>query len=176
MDTEGSHTQESEFAHSPWVDMGSFPHTQQHSPPLDYHGFGYGVVPLDSAYGVSIPPPYASLPLTLPSSSWPSQLTPQSQYPEGSVPPEPIPPPPPHPPSTVSPPPPAPPVRKSSTSSSTPRRTLTDEDRRRMCLYHEEHKTAKQTDIGGKIHILYSLGQNSQTDIFRIALFGVERR
>ena len=27
---------------------------------------------------------------------------------------------------------------------------LTDEDRRNMCLYHEENKTAKQTDIGGK--------------------------
>lgn len=36
----------------------------------------------------------------------------------------------------------------------TPRRTLTDEDRRRMCVYHEEHKTAKQTDIGGKRYIL----------------------
>jgi hypothetical protein len=42
------------------------------------------------------------------------------------------------------------PVRKTSTGGSTPRRTLTDEDRRQMCLYHEENKTAKQTDIGGK--------------------------
>lgn len=162
MDAEGSHPQESEFAQSPWVDMGGFPHTQAHSPPLDYHGFGYGVLPLDPAYGVSIPPPYASLPLTLPSNTWPSMLTPQSQFPEGSVPPVPIPPT-----STVSPPAPAPPPRKSSTSSSTPRRTLTDDDRRRMCLYHEEHKTAKQTDIGGELplyshHMRLGLTSSSQ--------------
>ncbi|KAH8422703.1 uncharacterized protein LDX57_000457 [Aspergillus melleus] len=150
MDTESSHGQDSDFAQSPWVDMGGFS-PSQHSPPLDYHGFGYGVMPLDSAYDVSIPPPYASLPLTLPSSTWPSMLTP-GQYAEAGLPPVPIQP-------SVTPaapiPPPPPPPRKASTSSSTPRRTLTDDDRRRMCLYHEENKTAKQTDIG--------------------ALFGVER-
>ncbi|PLN84410.1 hypothetical protein BDW42DRAFT_39635 [Aspergillus taichungensis] len=150
MDTESSHSQDNDFAQSPWVDMGGF-HPAQQSPPLDdYHGFPYGVIPLDSAYGVTIPPPYASLPLTLPSNTWPSMLTNhQSHFPEGGLPPVPIPP------SSVSPVTPIPPPRKSSTSSSTPRRTLTDEDRRRMCLYHEENKTAKQTDIG--------------------ALFGVER-
>ncbi|KAF2195583.1 CenpB-DNA-bind-domain-containing protein [Zopfia rhizophila CBS 207.26] len=37
----------------------------------------------------------------------------------------------------------------------TPQKTLTDADRRRMCLYHEEHPTVKQTEIG--------------------AMFGVER-
>ncbi|PLB41984.1 uncharacterized protein BDW47DRAFT_43477 [Aspergillus candidus] len=145
MDTESSHSQDNDFAQSPWVDMGGF-HPAQQSPPLDdYHGFPYGVIPLDSAYGVTIPPPYASLPLTLPSNTWPSMLTNhQSHFPEGGLPPVPIPP------SSVSPVTPIPPPRKSSTSSSTPRRTLTDEDRRRMCLYHEENKTAKQTDIGGK--------------------------
>lgn len=35
-------------------------------------------------------------------------------------------------------------------SAPTPRRTLTDEERRRICQYHEDHKEAKQTDIGGK--------------------------
>lgn len=34
-------------------------------------------------------------------------------------------------------------------STSTPRRTLTDLDRRKMCLYHEENPTIKQTEIGG---------------------------
>jgi hypothetical protein len=34
-----------------------------------------------------------------------------------------------------------------------PRRTLTDDDRRQMCIYHEENKTAKQTDIGGKHYL-----------------------
>ncbi|KAE8144166.1 hypothetical protein BDV25DRAFT_167510 [Aspergillus avenaceus] len=152
MDTGSSHAQESDYAHSPWLDMGGFSPAQQ-SPPLDYQGFGYGMMPMESTYGVSVPPPYASLPMTLPSNTWPSMMSqPESPFPEGNVPSIPIPhaispvthnPPPP-------PPPPPPPTRKSSTSSSTPRRTLTDEDRRRMCLYHEENKTAKQTDIGGK--------------------------
>lgn len=31
-----------------------------------------------------------------------------------------------------------------------PRRTLTDADRRRMCLFHEENPTVKQTEIGGR--------------------------
>ncbi|CAN9196467.1 unnamed protein product [Alternaria alternata] len=50
------------------------------------------------------------------------------------------------------------PVSASSThsrTSSTPRKTLTDSDRRRMCQYHEENPTVKQTEIG--------------------AMFGVER-
>ncbi|KAB8260624.1 hypothetical protein BDV32DRAFT_46144 [Aspergillus pseudonomiae] len=158
MDTESTHAQDNDYTQSPWLDLGGFSPSQQ-SPPLDYHGFGYGMLPLESAYGVSVPPPYASLPLTMPSNTWPSMMSthPQLPFPEGSVPPVPIP-------AAVSPvthnppppPPPPPPPRKSSTSNSTPRRTLTDDDRRRMCLYHEENKTAKQTDIG--------------------AIFGVERR
>ena len=39
---------------------------------------------------------------------------------------------------------------RSIRSNSTPRRTLTDTDRRRMCRYHEEHPTVKQTEIGGE--------------------------
>ncbi|KAL4741833.1 hypothetical protein BDV11DRAFT_47661 [Aspergillus similis] len=156
MDTETPHAQENGFAQSPWMDMGGFHPSHQHSPPLDYHGFGYPVhVPLDASYGVTIPPPYAppALPMTVPSNAWPSMLTTTSQPPfqhsEHPVAPVPIAP-------SVSPIAPVPPPRKSSTSSSTPRRTLTDDDRRRMCIYAEENKTAKQTDIG--------------------ALFGVERR
>jgi len=34
------------------------------------------------------------------------------------------------------------------------RRTLTDQDRRRMCMYHEEHPSVKQTEIGGNAPIL----------------------
>ena len=33
----------------------------------------------------------------------------------------------------------------------TPRRALTDTDRKRMCLYHEEHPTTGETEIGGKL-------------------------
>ncbi|KAL2848641.1 hypothetical protein BJX68DRAFT_100374 [Aspergillus pseudodeflectus] len=144
MDTETPHAQDNGFAQSPWVDMGGF-HPSQHSPPMEYHGFGYGVVPLDTSYGVTIPPPYAPLPMTVPSNAWPSMLTTTSQppFPPPELPAAPV-----HIAPSVSPIAPVPPPRKSSTSSSTPRRTLTDEDRRRMCLYHEENKTAKQTDIG----------------------------
>ncbi|KAL4965871.1 uncharacterized protein BDV14DRAFT_51941 [Aspergillus stella-maris] len=153
MDAEASHQQDNGFTQSPWMDMGAF-HPDQQSPPMEYHGFHYGSVPMDASYPVTIPPPYAPLPMTVPSNAWPSMLTPESQPPfrAPDLPvsaPVPIAP-------SVSPVAPVPPPRRSSTSNSTPRRTLTDEDRRRMCEYHENHKTAKQTDIG--------------------ALFGVERR
>ncbi|EHA19072.1 hypothetical protein ASPNIDRAFT_212059 [Aspergillus niger ATCC 1015] len=111
-----------------------------------------------------------------PPSSWPSMLSNQGPFPEPGMPAVPLMQAPP----TLAPVPTIPAIpRKASTSKAstgksstgksstgksssgksnsnpTPRRTLTDEDRRRMCLYHEENKTAKQTDIG--------------------ALFGVER-
>ena len=49
----------------------------------------------------------------------------------------------------------APPLVKGSTGkvpggTSTPRKTLTDSDRRRMCQYHEENPSVKQTEIGGE--------------------------
>ncbi|KAJ5678915.1 hypothetical protein N7462_007159 [Penicillium macrosclerotiorum] len=151
METETHQAPDSDFAHSPWVELGAFT-SPQHSPPMpEYSGFDYGPSPLmavDTTYGMSIPPPYASMPLPMPSHSWPSMLTHQSPFHESGLPPTPIP-------TSVSPTAPPPQVRKTSTGGSNPRRTLTDEDRRQMCLYHEENKTAKQTDIG--------------------ALFGVER-
>ncbi|PWY72399.1 centromere binding protein B [Aspergillus heteromorphus CBS 117.55] len=155
MDTESNHAPDSDFPPSPWVDMGGFSPSEQ-SPTMEYQGFGYGVVAIDPTYGVTIPPPYATMPIAMPSPAWPSMLSHhQSPFPEPSVPAVPLAPPPANiaPVTPIAPPP--PPPRKSSTSNSTPRRTLTDDDRRRMCLYHEENKTAKQTDIG--------------------ALFGVER-
>ncbi|GLI78118.1 hypothetical protein PoHVEF18_006418 [Penicillium ochrochloron] len=151
METESHTAPDSEFAHSPWVELGTFtsPHN---SPPMpEYSGFDYGHSPLmavDATYGMSIPPPYASMPLPMPSHSWPSMLTHQSAFHESGLPPVSVP-------TSVSPSAPTPPIRKTSTGGATPRRTLTDEDRRQMCLYHEENKQAKQTDIG--------------------ALFGVER-
>lgn len=48
--------------------------------------------------------------------------------------------------SAPSPPPPA----RTTPILSTSRKTLTDNDRRRMCKYHEENPTVKQTEIGGK--------------------------
>lgn len=147
METESHTAPDSEFAHSPWVELGTFtsPHN---SPPMpEYSGFDYGHSPLmavDATYGMSIPPPYASMPLPMPSHAWPSMLTHQSAFHESGLPPVSVP-------TSVSPSAPTPPIRKTSTGGSTPRRTLTDEDRRQMCLYHEENKQAKQTDIGGKV-------------------------
>ncbi|KAJ5915062.1 DNA binding HTH domain Psq-type [Penicillium verhagenii] len=147
METE-SHAPEGEFSHSPWVDLGTFT-SPQHSPPMpEFNGFEYGPSPIMSVdgYGMNLPPPYTSMPLPMPAHAWPSMLTHHSPFHDG-VPPPPAP-------ISISPSAPTP-IRKSSTGGATPRRTLTDDDRRQMCLYHEEHKTAKQTDIG--------------------ALFGVER-
>lgn len=147
METETHHAPDGEFPHSPWVEIGAFT-SPQNSPPMpEYSGFDYGPAPLmavDGSYNMSIPPPYASMPLPMPSHSWPSMLTQHSPFQEGGLPHVSAP-------TSVSPSAPMPPVRKTSTGGSTPRRTLTDEDRRQMCLYHEENKTAKQTDIGGKI-------------------------
>jgi hypothetical protein len=169
METESHHAPEGEFPHSPWVELGAFT-SPQHSPPMpEYTGFDYGppsLMAVDAPYNMSIPPPYASMPLPMPSHSWPSMLTTQSPFHENGLPPAPVP-------TSVSPSAPTP-IRKSSTGGSTPRRTLTDEDRRNMCLYHEENKTAKQTDIGGKIvpreFIWICINPCA------LALFGVERR
>ncbi|KAL1971124.1 hypothetical protein VTN77DRAFT_75 [Rasamsonia byssochlamydoides] len=154
MDIDAPHAQENEYGSSPWVDIGGFePPPVHHSPPMpDFHHFSYGpapVMPMEPAYSLSIPPPYTALHLTMPSHPWPSMLTTQSNFSDSTLSPAPAP--------TLSIPQPAP-IRRIHTPASTgptPRRTLTDEDRRRMCLYHEENKNAKQTDIG--------------------ALFGVER-
>ncbi|CDM33796.1 transcriptional regulator family: Centromere protein B, DNA-binding region [Penicillium roqueforti] len=150
METETHHEPESEFPHSPWVEIGSFA-SPQHSPPMhEYSGFDYGssqLMAVDS-YGMSVPPPYASMPLPMPSHSWPSMLTTHSPFVASGLPASTTP-------TSVSPSATMCPVRKTSTGGTTPRRTLTDDDRRQMCIYHEENKTAKQTDIG--------------------ALFGVER-
>ncbi|KAK9854997.1 hypothetical protein MYU51_003331 [Penicillium brevicompactum] len=149
METETQHAPDGEFSHSPWVEVGAFA-SPQHSPPMpEYSGFDFGTstMVMDSPYGMSMPPPYATMPLPMPAHSWPSMLATNPPFPETGM----------HVSAhaSVSPTTPMLQVRKTSTGGSTPRRTLTDEDRRQMCLYHEENKTAKQTDIG--------------------ALFGVER-
>lgn len=163
------HGQSSDFSSSPWMEVGSFP--SQQSPPFhDYHGFGYGpssVVSMESSFGITMPPPYTSLPITMSPHTWPSMLATHTPFPESGLP------------STSAPPPestpaPAPPPRKTSTGGSTPRRTLTDEDRRQMCLYHEENKTAKQTDIGSE-QISIRIDRNQANGSMTV-LFGVERR
>lgn len=134
-----------------WVDSSAhYPQSQHHSPVHDYNGFAYNPLPMEPMYsqgmsqGMPPPPPRTThqqlQPLIMP--QWPSMLTSQSNY---------------APPPMYSAPAPVPvsatptPVSATSTrSSGTPRKTLTDNDRRRMCLYHEENPTVKQTEIGGE--------------------------
>lgn len=153
---------ETEFGGSPWVDMGGFGTSSQHQSPLhEYSNYGYHVsptiVPMEPSYSMSIPPPYTAhqqlQPLIMP--QWPSMLTTQSSY---SAPPPaaqtvaPI--------STVTPITCAP-LSKAQAAPAvhtpTARRTLTDDDRRRMCQYHEDNPTVKQTEIGGKFAHLHQL-------------------
>lgn len=54
------------------------------------------------------------------------------------------------------------------------RKLLTYEDRRKICLYHEQDKTAKQWEIGGKYGIFVFLEFVDRNNW--IALFGVDIR
>lgn len=147
-----------EFGSDQWVEIaGESPH---HSPLHDFNGFGYispSHMPLDSAHNRPHQHSYFVAqplhPLNIP--QWPSQLT----NPSEPSPPAPTPPP------TVRPIAPAtsiPPLQPARAASITPvpdpkphppqptaRKTLTDNDRRRMCQYHDENPSVKQTEIGG---------------------------
>ncbi|KAF2199265.1 CenpB-DNA-bind-domain-containing protein [Delitschia confertaspora ATCC 74209] len=158
MEHEQQQHQESTFhdSNSGWVDnTGYHPHPQQHQSPVqEYNGFNYAPLPMEPLYTAGMHPPRTThqqlQPLIMP--QWPSMLTSQSTYVPPIFPAAPVPitPAAATPVSAVS------AVSTTSTrSTSTPRKTLTDADRRRMCLYHEEHPTVKQTEIG--------------------AMFGVER-
>ncbi|KAJ5084597.1 hypothetical protein NUU61_009176 [Penicillium alfredii] len=85
------------------------------SPPMpEYSGYDYApshpMMAVDTPYGMSIPPPYASMPLPMPSHSWPSMLTTQSSFGESGLPPAAIL-------NSVSPSAPMPPIRKTSTGA-----------------------------------------------------------
>ncbi|KAF2267818.1 CenpB-DNA-bind-domain-containing protein, partial [Lojkania enalia] len=134
-----------------WHDNGAYHQPQHQSPVQDYNGFSnYTGLPMEPLYTTQMHPPRTThpqlQPLIMP--QWPSMLTSQSTYVPPIYPSAPVP----ITPASAT------PVSATSThsrTSSTPRKTLTDADRRRMCLYHEEHPTVKQTEIG--------------------AMFGVER-
>lgn len=155
MDHEQHHHQE-HFEDGWHANGGYNPH--HHSPVQAYNGFnGYVPLSMEPIYGTNMHPPHPShptprathphlQPLIMP--QWPSMLTSQSTYQPPLFPsaPGPI--------TPAS----ATPVSTTSThsrTSSTPRKTLTDSDRRRMCLYHEENPTVKQTEIGGKYRPCY---------------------
>lgn len=147
----------SPYAQDSWMGLGHHysQSTPQHtvSPMHEYQGFDYSQapMPLEPAYTMPRPPPYASShhplppPLVMPQSNviWPSMLTSQSNtyqtpiLPANSM----------HTPVSAAP---------SHGSDITPtsaksasRRKLTDEERRQMCLEAEQNPTMKQTQIGG---------------------------
>ncbi|KAI9758352.1 MAG: hypothetical protein M4579_003091 [Chaenotheca gracillima] len=143
-----AHLRDDEYPPSPWTELNGLHTPQHHSPAQEYMSFiqASQSMPDDSSYSQMRPPTMAHQqalrPLVLP--PWPSMLTSQSTFSSSMVSTAPVPAP------AVTPAP-----FQSSHSSGPPRKTLTDADRRRMCTYHEENPTVKQTEIG--------------------AMFGVER-
>jgi hypothetical protein len=151
MDHEHHHQDHFDDHSASWHDNAGYnPHHQ--SPVQDYNGFnGYTPLPMEPMYGNGMHPPHHPHPTTrtthaqlqpLIMPQWPSMLTSQSTYQPSIFPSAPVP----ITPASAT------PVSASSThsrTSSTPRKTLTDQDRRRMCQYHEENPTVKQTEIGG---------------------------
>lgn len=132
---------------SGWPTTGAYDPEHQ-SPVQDYNSFSnYAPLPMEPlcTQAMHLPPPQPRTahplpPLVMPPPQWPSMLTSSNGYwrrrENGSP---------------VS----ATPASATSTHSgrtpSTPRKLLTDADRRRMCQYHEDHPTVKQTEIGGEL-------------------------
>jgi hypothetical protein len=131
------------------------PHTQ--SPAHEYNAFGFTMgpshgmshgMPMEPNYNRPMPPLYTTHQpqQSLIAAQWPSMII----NPSTSNPPPPM----------AAPPPLAPVSSFAATHSLPPlttpiptpsaRRTLTDQDRRRMCQYHDENPTVKQTEIGGE--------------------------
>lgn len=146
------HGHDEDYGAGQWVEIHGYNSAHQ-SPTHEYNSFGFispTHLPLEPTYNRTIPPPYSAhqslQALVMP--QWPSQLT----NPSNSAPPA-IPGPPPLAPlSTMTSAHPLPPPLVSSSAPTTnQRRTLTDQDRRRMCQYHEDNPTVKQTEIGGKL-------------------------
>ena len=144
-----------DYGNSPWMEIQGYssPHIQ--SPAQEYTGFGFmsssNGLPLEPAFNRSMALSYTSHQSpSIITAQWPSMLT----NPSSSSPPV-IPTPPlhVHPPlapiSTYNMPHTLPPPTNPLPAPSA-RRTLTDQDRRRMCQYHEDNPTVKQTEIGGE--------------------------
>lgn len=170
-----------------WNDINNT-YGASHSQSPVYENSSYGMLPYQS-HGIPLEPSFPPrmpdppqnnypghhqqlLPLIMPNhaqTTWPSQLTNPASSSSSSAPPIVIPP-------ASAPPPPAKaslPKLSTIQTAPSPRKTLTDSDRRRMCQYHEDNPTVKQTEIGGKNpHHPYL----KHVDLRRLALFGVERR
>ncbi|PQE13133.1 centromere binding b protein [Rutstroemia sp. NJR-2017a BBW] len=157
MDHEQHHNpQENGFSNDGWAELGNSYNSPQHQSPTYEYGGQYGYMsslpmPAGNGYPRMAPPPVTHathqqqlLPLIMPNHpTWPSMLTNPASF---QAPPVAIPPPATGKPATKLP---------AIHATPTPRKTLTDSDRRRMCQYHEDNPTVKQTEIG--------------------AMFGVER-
>ena len=147
-------------AQNQWVDHHTYPHSHHQSPSHEYGGFAFSTpqIPMEPTFSNGMHPPRTThqqlQPLVTP--QWPSMLTSQSTYQQSMIQTAPasgtplsastslstpV-----SAPSSV----PPPNSRRPSQTGSTPRKTLTDADRRRMCMYHEENPTTKQTEIGGE--------------------------
>ncbi|KAI9884608.1 MAG: hypothetical protein M1823_003595 [Watsoniomyces obsoletus] len=169
------HEQRPPYTTAPWTHLHhqQFAPSPHLSPAHEYGGFNF-MHSIHPAHGLTteatgmthgplpLQPMQSLRPLVMP--PWPSTLTAPSSYMSPALPLPPLPPPPvPSMPSatataaTITTPISAASSRSthSGHSTSSPRRTLTDTDRRKMCQYHEDNPTVKQTEIG--------------------ALFGVER-
>lgn len=153
MKQDHSAAQDDDFRNGQWVEIAN--DRSPHESPLHEYNNGYGFmssshVSMDSIYSRQMPTSYAANPplhpLIMP--QWPSQITNPS---EGTPPvirlPRPL-----APVSAIITPHSAPPA-PSAPAPSTARKTLTDQDRRKMCQYHEDHPTVKQTEIGGECRI-----------------------
>jgi hypothetical protein len=155
MDHEHHHGHDNNFGgNDGWVDISHSYNSSQHQSPIYEHG-GFGFMqplqhglPTEPSYNsqrVQQPPPHTThqqlLPLIMPSHpTWPSMLTNPASY---SAPPVAIPP------ASAA-------LKGNGTklpaihATPSPRKTLTDSDRRRMCQYHEDNPSVKQTEIGGE--------------------------
>lgn len=136
-----------------WVEINGYSSSQHQSPIQEYGGYGFihtapHSLPSESTFS-RMPPPQPShtaqhqlLPLIMPSHpTWPSMLTNPAGYQVSSA----------------SLPPPTVPLKTAklpAIHAPSPRKTLTDDDRRRMCRYHEENPSIKQTEIGGKYYYM----------------------
>lgn len=144
------------YGHGQWVGIADYQSPPLHQSPMhEYHGFNFmstahmQMEPSDNRpMSHSYPTQQQLQPLIMPQPQWPSMLTNSST----SAPP------------TTSHYPPLAPVTSISGARSVPpvihppapttqRRTLTDQDRRRMCQYHEDNPTVKQTEIGGQYSV-----------------------
>lgn len=145
-----------EYGNSQWMEIHDYHSPQVQSPVHEYTGFGYMSphhgMPLEPVYNPPMPLSYQSHHPAPPliTAQWPSMLTNPSNNGPAMISA-----------ASILPSPPLAPISTYSLAHSLPqptapvpvpsaRRTLTDQDRRRMCQYHEDNPSVKQTEIGGK--------------------------